>query len=415
MGQANNRGKLEERIKLAKSTYKKDRYTNINQVGDYIFPPGGIPTGLLDFCRHPRPWQDVLQRPHTFDEVMRRHAAGDYGKVRLPEVFVRKSGTAMFGVGPKYWTHSHLSGFRSCVSHILYEEIGADFFETQLQQELKDRHPLAVWHTVFEEWRKQQSGGNSTAELGASIAWTMLAYQVYLLKENGDLPLSLLERLRNGKNFQGARYEVYVAAIMLVCGYKIEWIPHSNEPHVEFIATHTSGRKFAVEAKSKHRSGVLTTGATDAPDAPFRIDFQSNIVAGIRKNPELPLLLFVEANVPHTFEDIPSAMMHEIDRAWTKFVNRKEWESEGFPCVGLIVTNDALFWNVPSEVDMNLKLAWVWNKSGPHRHGFDASHYMQEICLNGSKANIIPNIMWDNTNPPTPLEYSKDRVTELHE
>jgi hypothetical protein len=415
MGQANNRGTLEERIRLAKSTYKKEFYKNSNQLGDYIFTANEIPAALLDFCRHPRPWQDVLQRPYTFDEVLRRHTAGEYGKVRLPEVFVRKSGTVMFGVGPKYWTHSHLSGFRACASHILYEEIGADFFETQSQRNLKDRHPLAVWHTVFEEWRKPQSTNDPKPELGASIAWTMLAYQIYLLKENSELPSSLLDRLRNDQNFQGARYEVYVAAMMLVCGYKIEWLPHSNEPYVEFIATHKNGRKFAVEAKSKHRPGVLITGAIDAPDAPFRIDFQSNIVAGIRKNPELPLLLFVEANVPHGFEEIPSAMMHEIDRAWTKFVNRKEWEPQGFPCVGLIVTNDPLFWNVPSDVDINLKSAWAWNKSGPHRHGFDATSYLQEICSDGSKANIVPNIMWDNTNPPPSLGHSNDRIAELHE
>jgi hypothetical protein len=389
-----------------KSSYKGLPAYHPLQVGDHLHAQG-IPAAVLEFCRSPRPWQDVLQRPYNMDEINEKLIAGHFGKVRLPEVYVRNSGTAMFGVGQQYWSHSHFRSFRTCVGHVLFEEIGADFFENQKQLELKNRHPLAVWHTLWEERLKQHAGSDAMADIGASAAWSLFAYQIYLLKENSELPSDLLERLRKNDGFQGARYEVYVAAIMLVSGYKIEWIPHSSETHVEFIATHPDGRKFAVEAKSKHRLGVLKAGATDAPEAPFRIDFQSNIVAGIRKNPELPLLLFAEVNVPYNLEQVPHAMMHEIDRAWTKKLDRRDWEPEGFPCVGLLVTNDTLNWKIPSEVDMDSTLGWVWSKTGQHRHQFDATPYLQEIVEHGRKANFIPNILWNNTNPPQSRAYSK--------
>jgi hypothetical protein len=412
MGEADRRGTKEDRARQARPIYKGTKFERKNQIGDYIFHDG-IPKGVLDFCKHPRRWQDVLQRPYNLDTVLQRYVQGDYGKVRLPEILVRKSGTAMFAVGSQYWTHSHLSSFRGCLSHMLLEEIGASFFEEQRQLDPENRHPLAIWHSLIQEWQTRHRDFGTIPEIGGSVSWVMLAYQIYLLKENSSLPSTLLDRLRNNENFQGARYEIYVAAMMVVCGYKISWIPWTNETSVEFIATHPNGKKFAVEAKSRHRPGILKAGATAAPEAPNRIDFQSNIIAGIRKNPDLPLLLFVDANVPYMAEEMQPQMIAEVERAWTKRINRKEWESEGFPCVGIVVTNDTLNWKIPVDLDLSKQLGWVWSSTGPHRHGFDATRYLAEIVANSRKANIVPDIQWTNMNPLPSTEYSKERIVEL--
>jgi hypothetical protein len=79
------------------------------------------------------------------------------------------------------------------------------------------------------------------------------------------------------------------------------------------------------------------------------------------------------------------------------------------------VTNDTLNWKIPSEVDMDSTLGWVWSKTGQHRHQFDATPYLQEIVEHGRKANFIPNILWNNTNPPQSRAYSKERAVQLLE
>jgi hypothetical protein len=414
VGQAKQRGSREERIAAARFQYDMKRYAGRAMICDYPFP-AGVPTGVLDFIKHPKPWNVVLQRPYNLDEILQRHAKGDYGRVRFPEIFVRKSGTALFGVGSQYWSHSHKSSFRGCLIHILQEEIGVDFFEKQRQVEPDRQHPLAVWNFAAEAWSERHSDSASIPEIGASASFTMLAYHIYLLKENGNIPQAVLDRLRHADQFQGARYEIYVAAMMIVCGYHIEWLPHSDETSVEFVATHPNGTKFAVEAKSKHRLGVLKPGVVDRPDDPDRIDFQANIFAGLRKDPELPLLLFVDANVPFTLDEMKPAMLHEIERAWTKRVdrnNQKQWV-DGFPCVGLIVTNDTVNWQIPVEIDLGRQLGWAWSSAGPNRHGLDATLYLDEIRVNGGKANIVPNILWKNTNPPQAVTDSSQRFVPL--
>ena len=73
------------------------------------------------------------------------------------------------------------------------------------------------------------------------------------------LPDSLIKRLKDFHKFQGARYEILVAAVFTRAGFDIEWIDDTKASgkHPEFIATHKrTGRKIAVEAKSRRRPGI---------------------------------------------------------------------------------------------------------------------------------------------------------------
>ena len=87
-----------------------------------------------------------------------------------------------------------------------------------------------------------------------------LAYDVYCLEAKNNLSEDIVKRLRNRRTYQGARYEIAVGAVLLRSGFKLEQSqePNSLGRRCEFHAIHEkSGILFGVEAKSRHRQGVL--------------------------------------------------------------------------------------------------------------------------------------------------------------
>ena len=67
--------------------------------------------------------------------------------------------------------------------------------------------------------------------------------------------------------------------------------------HVEFVAAHkATGQHILVEAKSRHRSGVM--GRTGEQDEKPDIRFRRLINDAIAKDPDNPLAIFVDTNLP---------------------------------------------------------------------------------------------------------------------
>src|SRR5205823_10835326 len=101
--------------------------------------------------------------------------------------------------------------------------------------------------------------------------WTQFlvsfAFDIASLIHTGGVPEPLLRRLRTIDQYQGARHEVAVAAIFARLGCEIEWIDDktTTAKHPEFLAIRDE-LTIAVEAKSRHRAGVIHTrgAAVDA-------------------------------------------------------------------------------------------------------------------------------------------------------
>ena len=107
---------------------------------------------------------------------------------------------------------------------------------------------------------KNKDGLYVLDKTGSLQAWYQLAYDLHVLSHYSTLHELVLKRLKLKDQYQGARYELSVTAAMIRAGFCIE---HQDEQdisskHYEFTATHKrTGQKVAVEAKSKHRTGVL--------------------------------------------------------------------------------------------------------------------------------------------------------------
>ena len=99
-----------------------------------------------------------------------------------------------------------------------------------------------------------------------------------------------------------------------------------DRKHVEFMAVHKStGQHVLVEAKSRHRRGVIGRPGAKQTTPDFR--FQKLINAAIEKDPNNPLALFVDTNLPadraHQFtrrnQLTQSSLRMRLRHCWTGF------------------------------------------------------------------------------------------------
>jgi len=145
------------------------------------------------------------------------------------------------------------------------------------------------------------TGKRVVAPDGNSAAYLSFALSLFAIADNGRLDDRLIQRLKHRDQFQGAWHEVFVEATCLRAGFTIEREDESalDSRHAEFTATHKgTGEKFSIEAKSKHRPGVLGFAGVAQPDEKLSLAFGRLIKNAVRKNPIHPLVIFLDTNLP---------------------------------------------------------------------------------------------------------------------
>lgn len=197
----------------------------------------------------------------------------------------------------------------------LQAALGPEWWERNRTRTGQSQHVVLRWLNDYRRWtaaHKNEAhqiadGIWSAPNNGDTQALLSLAYDLLCLTHTGKLPDDLLARLRHHEQFQGARYEVAVAAIFERAGYDIiftEDVP--QQPRCEFIATQRgTGVQIAVEAKSRHRSGVLNQKGIP--------DFSPESLGSIRKlfrdacgkKPGMPFMIFIDVNLPPS-PDVPT-------------------------------------------------------------------------------------------------------------
>jgi hypothetical protein len=145
---------------------------------------------------------------------------------------------------------------------------------------------------------------------GPILFWLTLCYDLVCLKHKFSLPepLKLIERLKYRDGFQGARYEIAMAASLVRAGCDVNWINPKNAisglKTCELIATHRlTGISFAVEAKSKHRKGILNHKGIFDAQAEYR-GVSHLLKEALKKDSQsLPLVIFIDLNLPFYSDD----------------------------------------------------------------------------------------------------------------
>jgi hypothetical protein len=131
---------------------------------------------------------------------------------------------------------------------------------------------------------------------GGAKALLVLADDVLQLAQALDTPPKISARLGDMHEFQGARYEILVASLFARCEFQIGFIDDATKRNPEFIASKGS-EKIAVEAKSRHRAGVLHERGAFADDVPAEIKRLYESALG--QNPGgMPFVVFIDVNLP---------------------------------------------------------------------------------------------------------------------
>jgi hypothetical protein len=192
--------------------------------------------------------------------------------------------------------------------YLLLTSLGREWCQTQREAPLDQKHPIWRWVESERELRKTEKpialgplGRFEFRTNGAVQCLATIAYDVYSLLSKLSLPEGLLKRLRHPQEFQGARYEISVAAVFARSGCKIAWEKDQSTKHCEFIATHPSGDKIGVEAKSRHKRGVLGHPGTFDQAAAMKADVSRLMRDAIDQGPQgIPFAIFIDVNCPAT-------------------------------------------------------------------------------------------------------------------
>ena len=190
--------------------------------------------------------------------------------------------------------------------------LGCEWWDAQRNAVGKEQHIVLSWAADWESFTSDHTDEEhadagqptfSTEAPGSLWALVTFGYDLYCLLQTGNLPQSLIKRLRNRKQFQGARYEVAVAATMKRAGFDLVFLDDARitEKHSEFIGVDRhSPVRLAVEAKSRHRPGVMHT------EGEFKYDGDWKGIARLvrdaleKASADLPLVVFVDVNLPFT-------------------------------------------------------------------------------------------------------------------
>jgi hypothetical protein len=230
--------------------------------------------------------------------------------VSRPQIQAAVGNTKFRAVGKRLYTRPLNESFYDFqINHLLWL-FGEDWFKAEMAKSPEDRHVVLKWRAERnEQLRKYQDPKDPTALVRAPVTGGMRALQVfaddiYQLAHALEPPKSIVARLRDIRQFQGARYEILVASLFARCGFEIEFIEDNSKRNPEFIAQKNSER-IAAEAKSRHRPGVLNERGAYRENAATEIRRLYDEAAG--QNPgDCAFIIFIDVNLPLTPEAEPT-------------------------------------------------------------------------------------------------------------
>lgn len=265
-----------------------------------------------------------------------------------PVVTAVAGGTRFVRVGDHIWHGPEQTTFPEFLFFYLYMQLGSEWHTQETARTPSGRHVIRRWMNGYFEQLEQVSRMKPVDESG--VLWLKpngmmksvidLAYDLFTLRDHSLLQDRMLRRLKDPGQFQGARYEAFVTAAMIRAGFVIEFEDETDRTskHPEFIATDKiDGHRFAIEAKSHHRKGVL--GALEGNDCKLRIVPLIN--SALAKRSELPMIIFIDLNLPAHEGDLKSKpWFPEFERSMKRIP---------VPVAGGYDFAAAVFTNIPSH------------------------------------------------------------------
>ena len=339
---------------------------------------------------------EVIEEAHRqFAENQRREQerTSRLGQVR-PEISGDFQGYKFVAIGSRlmYMPSDRCKFFTDVLIAYVPQLFGREWFEKEIAKPPDARHPVMQWRVKGMNFMNSQpplpDGTYGATPTGPLLAYLTFAYDLYIVEHNARLDARLLERLKQVDQFQGARHELFAEATCLRAGFEIQ---HENEAdgstrHVEFVASHkATGQKISVEAKSKHRPGVLGQPGSRQADTAIDLPFGRLLNDAIGKNPPHPLAVFLDMNMP--VSTAQRFLVPPPHRFILRTIDRIQKEHNGkCPINLLVITNHPQHYTKDEEIaqapHLLSLLSRVPEKPTPRPDAFTALHQAANLYGN---------------------------------
>lgn len=240
-------------------------------------------------------------------ERAERESMGYY----LPHLEGEFSGQRVRGVGPKIYIRPLSETFDEFLIHHVMWTLGERWFGEQRSKPDAERHFVMTCWDHYHAWKDRnmtEANRRGHAWSARPDGWTRalfaLAVDLYSLCHRGELPQSLINRLKHPEEYQGARYEVAIAGLFVRLGCRVAFLNRTTSKpqptHCEFIATHgKTGVEIGVEAKSRRRPGVQGRRGVELAPSEVRGDVAPLVTDALGQAVDgKPFMVFVDVNAP---------------------------------------------------------------------------------------------------------------------
>jgi hypothetical protein len=193
--------------------------------------------------------------------------------------------------------------------------LGKEWCETERAKPPDERHPAMRWYdALISLTRRLSPGADGLYQCTPdeyTEAFLLLAYDLYVLRNLRRLQEQMLLRLRDADQFQGARYELFVAATCCKAGMDLDYEDETDKStkHPEFRARdRVTGEEVFVEAKSRRWSGFSTDPTADAnklaEGSYVRRAVRRLLKRALDKPVTGPYAVFLDLNLPTMSRDV---------------------------------------------------------------------------------------------------------------
>ena len=284
-----------------------------------------------------------------------REGRQKYGNVR-PIIQADWRGKKWIAIGNRVLSSDSWKTFLDFLGDYIKFVLTPDWGKAELTKPLEQRHIIMQWYNGVCEFQRQhiKSPGEVTQFVpnGVVASYYSLAYDLYLLNHHQLLQNELLKRLRHPDQFQGARHELFAAATVIRAGFEIEYQDETDGSckHPEFMATHpATSQQLAIEAKSRHRSGVLGQAGAGSIEVE-RAGVRRLIKSAAEKIQNIPFVLFLDVNLPPS--DEPVFEIPWVKEVMNALVARADKQHRGKdPFNMVIITNHPHHYGSSDEPD----------------------------------------------------------------
>jgi hypothetical protein len=219
-----------------------------------------------------------------------------------------------------------------------------------------ERHPALIW---LGDHLEASAGGGRPMD-GNGAAWYRFAWDLHTIRDNAKLTADLRRKLLDPRTFQSARYELKVAAICAAAGFELQFEDERDpdSKHPEFVGTDKlTGAKIAVEAKCRHRHGVM--GFTEDPTSAYdgRVKVKRLVKKAYGKRPAMPFYVFIDTNLPP--RDANSIAIWEGELVETMDEIAGSGKHDPCPANAVMFTNDPSHYVGAGQIGEESDMLWM--------------------------------------------------------